>query len=87
MNKPIARVIFRRKKNVKNYIFKLDDGSVQIESLFLVDKDCDVGEVLCTKFNKSLYMRSGRYSRETLEVMLQIATRDLEGSYRLSPNK
>ncbi len=76
--KPIAQVIYRKSKTVKNYLFVFPDKSIVIRNLLLVDeKDNDTlefGDSMYIRFGKKLIQRKDFHiSAETISVMNHLA--------------
>ena len=88
-NKAKARVIWKPKGGVKNYIYKNNDDSLVVRTLFLDDlSKGDKGDkVLTVKFNKILTERIGLFSKETVEAMKYVIDSDLNGTYTINKVK
>jgi len=88
-NKAKARVIWKPKRGVKNYIYKNNDDSLIVRTLFLYDlAEGDKGDkVLTVKFSKILTERIGLFSKETVEAMKYVIDSDLNGTYTINKVK
>ena len=76
-SKLIAKVIFKPSKNVKNYIYKYDDNSILMETLFLSDvSECNFDKLLCKKFGKYLWLRVAHTSFDTISVLNDIVNNE-----------
>lgn len=75
---PIAKIIFRRNKYIKNYLFVFPDKSIVIRTMALYDEGEDdnmtFGDIMYSRFGKKLIQRKDFHiSAETIGVLNHLA--------------
>ena len=69
----ISKTTWKRSPTAKSYIFRYDDDSIVIRTLWLTDKRMRGTKLLTKKFGKYLHHHiSQRFSKETLFFMGQL---------------